>query len=42
MNTIAKELVKTNQRLNEIQNFPMENFQEKLTKQVRNIRKFIY
>lgn len=35
MNTIVKELAKTNQRLNEIKDIPIKNFEEKLTKQVR-------
>jgi hypothetical protein len=40
MNTITKELIKTNQRLNEIQDFPNGNFEEKLTKNVE--KKIIY
>lgn len=39
MNIIAKELVKTNQRLDEIKNIPIGNFEEKLTKQVVKIEK---
>jgi hypothetical protein len=34
MNQIAKELVKTNQRLTEIGDIPIGNFEEKLTKQI--------
>jgi hypothetical protein len=34
MNQIANELVKTNQRLNEIRDIPIGNLEEKLTKQI--------
>ena len=35
MKRISKELDRTNQRLNEVQDIPIENIEEKLTKQVR-------
>ena len=36
MNQIAKELAKTNQRLNEIRDIPIGNFEEKLTTQIED------
>jgi hypothetical protein len=39
MNTIVGELVKTNQRLNEIRDIPLGNLEETLTKRVEQLKK---
>lgn len=39
MNMIARELVKTNQRLNEIKEIPIGHFEKELTKRVKRQRK---
>jgi hypothetical protein len=42
MNKIAKELVITNQRLNEVKDIPIGNIEEKITKQVELLRNYLF